>query len=221
MPIRNIIFDLGGVLLNIDYQATINAFKDFGVSNFDQLFAQASQEDLFDRIEKGKITSDKFRDELRRITGLPLTDEAIDQAWNAMLLDLPWHRLDLLDGVKAHYRTFLLSNTNAIHISVFHDYLYRTYGLRNLESYFEKQYFSHEIGMHKPDREPFDLVVRENQLLPEETLFIDDSKQHLAGARAAGIRAFWLDTTSMQITDLFTWKYLLRPEVIDTNDYSF
>ena len=215
MPIRNIIFDLGGVLLNIDYQATIKAFKELGVADFDRVYTQARQSHVFDDFDKGRISPEEFRNKIRRIAGLPLTTDAIDQAWNAMLLDFPWHHFDLLTGVKSNYRTFLLSNTNAIHIPVFYDYLQRTYGFDNLDAFFEKIYLSHQIGMHKPDRGPFDLIIRENGLVPEETLFIDDSKQHLAGARAAGIKAFWLDNSSTQITDLFTWKYQLRPEVIE------
>jgi glucose-1-phosphatase len=215
MTIKNIIFDLGGVLLNIDYNATIKAFREIGISHFDQMYTQASQDHVFDHFDKGEISPEEFRNKIRRMAGLPLTNESIDHAWNAMLLDLPWHRIDLLQGVKANYRSFLLSNTNAIHIPVFHDYLHRTCGFDNLDAFFEKQYLSHEIGMHKPDREPFDLIIRENSLQPEETLFIDDSKQHLAGARATGMKAFWLDTSSMQVTDLFTWKYQLRPEVLE------
>ncbi len=217
MTIRNIIFDLGGVLLNIDYQATIKAFKDLGITDFDRLYTQAGQDNLFDDFDKGKISPEEFRNKVRRIAGLPLTSEAIDQAWNAMLLDFPWPRLDLLQGVRANYRTFLLSNTNAIHFPLFREYLHREYGFDNLDAFFEKQYLSHEIGMHKPDREPFDLIIRENDLVPQETLFIDDSQQHLAGAQAAGIKAFWLDTSSMQVTDLFTWKYQLRPEVLEAS----
>lgn len=215
MAIKNIIFDLGGVLLNIDYQASIDEFKSLGVRDFERFYTQASQTHLFDRFDRGRISPAVFRDELRRLSGLPLTDDAIDQAWNAMLLDLPWQRLDLLEGVKAHYRIFLLSNTNAIHFPVFREYLQRTYGFDNLDHLFENQYLSHEIGMHKPDREPFDLILRENELIAEETLFIDDSEQHMEGARAAGIRAFWLDIKELQVTDLFTWRYLLRPEIVE------
>lgn len=215
MIIKNIIFDLGGVLLNIDYQASIDAFKALGITNFEEIFTQASQAHVFDRLEKGEISPAMFRGELRRISGMPLTDEAIDNAWNAMLLDLPWPRIDLLEGVKANYRIFLLSNTNAIHFPVFSDYLQRTYGYDNLDHLFEKQYLSHEIGMHKPHREPFDLIIRENGLLPEETLFIDDSKQHVEGAKLTGLKAFWLNTEELQVTDLFNFRYQLLTDVLD------
>lgn len=215
MAIKNIIFDLGGVLLNIDYQASINAFKALGISDFDDIYAQAAQDHLFDSFDKGEISPAVFRDQLRQMTGLPLTDDSIDQAWGAMLLDLPWPRIDLLQGIKANYRCFLLSNTNAIHIPLFYDYLRREYGMENLKAFFEKQYFSFEIGLRKPDREPFDLILRENELVASQTLFIDDSIQHLEGARAAGIRSFWLDPNAIQVTDLFNWKYQLRPEVLE------
>ena len=215
MSIKNIIFDLGGVLLNIDYQATIKAFKALGISNFDEIYAQAAQNHMFDRFDKGEISPSVFREELRQITGLPLTDDTIDQTWYAMILDLPWPRIDLLQGIKANYRCFLLSNTNAIHIPLFHDYLYREYGMENLNAFFEKQYLSYDIGMRKPDREPFELILRENDLVAGQTLFIDDSIQHVEGARAVGIKSFWLDTDAMQVTDLFNWKYQLRSEVLE------
>ena len=214
MSIKNIIFDLGGVILNISYQDSINAFKELGVHDFDDIFTQATQIHLFDRFDKGEIPPAVFRGELRRLSGLPLTDDAIDQAWNAMLLDLPWHRIDLLEGIKGNYRLFLLSNTNAIHFPVFRDYLQRTFGFDSLDHLFEKQYLSYEIGMRKPDRDPFDLIIRENDLIPEETLFIDDSEQHMAGAVAAGLKAFWLNNKELQITDLFNFRYQLRPEVL-------
>jgi glucose-1-phosphatase len=213
MIIRNIIFDLGGVILNIDYQATFQAFKALGVTQFDRFFTQASQINLFDRFDKGEISSEEFRDKIRAITGLPLTDKAIDRAWNAMLLDLPWHRMELLEGVKRNYRTFLLSNTNAIHFPAFLEYLQREFRIDSLDPWFEKQYLSHEIGMRKPDPEVYRHILGENDLDPAQTLFIDDTSQHVEGARQAGLKALWLNTDQIQVTELFNWRYELRPEV--------
>ena len=213
MVIRNIVFDLGGVILNIDYQAAFQAFRALGVTEFDRFFTQASQVDLFDRFDKGEISAGEFREKIRAITGLPLTDKAIDRAWNAMLLDLPWHRMELLEGVKGNYRTFLLSNTNDIHFPAFLEYLQREFRIDSLKPWFEKQYLSHEIGMRKPDREVYLHILKENGLDPAQTLFIDDTRQHVEGARKAGLRALWLKTDQLQVTDLFNWRYELRPEV--------
>lgn len=199
--IKNIIFDLGGVILNIDYHLTINAFKDLGVKNFDSLFTQAQQVGVFDRMDKGLITPQEFRDEIRHIAGTPLTDWQIDGAWNAMLLDFPLSRLELLGRVKNHYKTFLLSNTNAIHIEDYNKILFNTFGVQNLSVFFDREYYSHLIHMRKPDADVFELILKENNLKPEETLFIDDSIQHVEGAKKLGIQAYHLDIPAGESID--------------------
>lgn len=204
MTIHNIIFDLGGVLLNIDYQRTINAFKSLGMVDFDDFYNQAAQIKLFDHFDRGDISAEEFRDALRRISGLPLSDEQIDSAWNAMLLDFPDARIELLEGVQKNYRTFLLSNTNTIHYQVYMSYLKSRFGFADLGALFEKQYLSYEMGMRKPDREAFELIVNENDLQASETLFIDDSYQHVSGAADAGLRAVHLDVEKMDVVDLFS-----------------
>ena len=213
MKIKNIIFDLGGVLLNIDYQATINAFKKLGVKDFDALFTQAAQHQLFDRMDKGEVSPPSFREELRRLSGLDISDSEIDIAWNAMLLDLPAKRLALLERVGKNYRTFLLSNTNSIHYPAYMDYLNRHYGIADLAALFEKQYLSFEIGMRKPDREIFEYVLADQGLDAGETMFIDDSFQHVEGARNAGLHAVWLDLKHHEVNDLFTETHRLRQDI--------
>lgn len=202
--IKNIIFDLGGVILNIDYHLTINAFKSLGLTNFDSLFTQANQIGLFDKLDKGLITPQEFRDGIRQVTSSNISDSQIDWAWNAMLLDFPKSRLELLGRVKDSYRTFLLSNTNAIHIEDYNKILQNTFGVQNLSVFFEREYYSHLIHMRKPDAETFELILKENNLNPEETLFIDDTFQHVEGAKKLGIRAYHLDIPAGQrIEDLF------------------
>ncbi len=209
MTIHNIIFDLGGVLLNIDYQQTINAFKSLGMVDFDDLYNQAAQVKLFDHFDRGDISAEEFRDALRRISGLSLSDEQIDSAWNAMLLDFPAGRILLLEGVRKNYRTFLLSNTNVIHYPVYMSYLNARFGFSDLDPLFEKQYLSYEMGIRKPDREAFELILRDNNLQASETLFIDDSFQHVVGAADAGLRAVHLDVEKMDVVDLFSKNALL------------
>jgi glucose-1-phosphatase len=203
MEIRNIIFDLGGVLMNISFQATIDEFKALGITSFDQIFSQASQDRIFDGLDKGHISPDEFRSRLRDLTGLPLTDSQINQAWNAMIQEMPEHSLTLLEQVKDYYRIFLLSNTNAIHFPDFLDYLKESHGYESMEVFFEKQYLSYEIGMRKPDVEIFEYVITENGLNPSETLFIDDTLQHVEGARKTGLKAYWLDISKESVLNLF------------------
>ena len=126
-----------------------------------------------------------------------------------MLGDLPTERLALLEMVKNHYRLFLLSNTNAIHLPECKRIIRREHGLRDLSSFFEKEYYSHLLGMRKPEKRIFDHVIDENQLTREETLFVDDSPQHIEGGNNAGIRSVLLDP-GKTLPDLFDargkWK---------------
>ncbi len=192
LNIKNIIFDLGGVILNIDYNLTFQEFKRLGFENFDDVFKLAKQTGLFNNLDKGLISPQEFRNEIRLLAKKPLTDQQIDKAWNSLLLDFPIPRLKVLESVHKSYRTFLLSNTNQIHCEVYNRDLQKTYGVSDLSYFFEKLYYSHEIHMIKPDREAFQIILDQNQLHPEETLFIDDTEHHVEGARAVGINAYYL-----------------------------
>lgn len=201
-PVKNIIFDFGGVILNIDYTLTEKAFAELGLTDFDKIYSQATQKDLFDRLETGRISPAAFREEIRKYIG-KATDEQIDKAWNAMLLDLPEERITLLDKLKNTHRIFLLSNTNEIHYKAFTAYMQEKFKRDIFSEVFEKAYVSHKINMRKPDAEIFEFVVRENGLNKTETLFIDDSIQHIEGAKKVGLNALFLEK-GKTILDLFT-----------------
>lgn len=206
--IKNIIFDLGGVILNIDYDLTSKAFKKLGIKDFDKLYSQAKQNNLFNNLETGKIDPEEFRTSLKKY--IPkATDQEIDFAWNAMLLDLPKERIELLREVKENYRSFLLSNTNAIHVKAFTKYVDQLYGENLFDDIFENHYYSNEIGYRKPNTDAFQFVLSSNNLKAEETLFIDDSKQHIEGANKIGLNSFLLDNNK-DITSLFLDKFLLE-----------
>ncbi len=164
---------------------------------------------LFDRLDKGEIPPQEFRDTLRQIAGVRIGDQQIDDAWNAMLGEFPEERLDLLEKVNTHYRTFLLSNTNAIHYPVYQQYMKERFGMAGLGSLFEKQYLSYRIGMRKPDAEIFKYVLNDSGLHPEETLFIDDSLQHVHGAKKAGLHALHVDVKNGDVTQYFNKNGLL------------
>ena len=200
---KNIIFDLGGVLLNIDYSLATKAFSDLGLTDFDKLFSKAHQTKLFDLYEKGQISSEAFRDHVKSCFSTPIDDDTIDKAWNTMLLDFPPERLRLMQTLKTKHRIFLLSNTNDIHMQYINNYLQETFGIADLSGYFEKVYLSYEVGMRKPDAEIFELVLSENNLDPNQTLFIDDSIQHIEGAKKLGIHTYWLDVKKESVMDLF------------------
>lgn len=199
---KNIIFDLGGVILNIDYLATIRTFESLGLKNADEKFSQAKQGLIFDKLDKGEISGYEFIKELRTYFEHPVSASEISDAWNVMLLDLPKERLKLLETLKENYSLFLLSNTNEIHIPEYHKYLQKTYGFHDLSHIFSKQYYSFEMGMRKPDVEIFEFVTHDQNLVPHETLFIDDSVQHLEGAKKAGLKTYWLQKGET-ILDIF------------------
>ena len=190
-PIKNIIFDYGNVIFSIDFALTQQAFADLGISNATEFFGHRKQDNIFNAFEKGEITADEFRAKIREKAGnLNLTDEQIDNAWNKMLLGIAKGNNDLLTRLKSKYRTFLLSNINAIHYDYVMDYLKREYGFEGNDHLFEKVYYSHFIGKRKPDAEIFEHILTDSNLKPEETLFIDDSPQHLETASKLGIRTF-------------------------------
>jgi len=198
---HSIIFDLGGVILNIDYHRTTRAFKALGMDDFERHFTQLKQQHLFDLYETGHISDADFRLGLRPHLRPDVTDAEIDDAWNAMLLDLPSARLNLLRELAEGRRLFLLSNTNGIHIDAFHALLKREHDLSDLAGFFERVYYSYQIGMRKPDPAIFLKVCTDNGLDPEFTLFIDDSPQHVEGARTAGLKAVHL--TGQDILQFF------------------
>lgn len=187
-----IIFDLGGVILNLDYNLTINAFKKLGGENFEQLYSQANQDKIFDKYEIGSISTQEFLQYLSQF--LPNSSEdSIKDAWNIMLLDLPVERLELLRSLKKEYQMFLFSNTNELHYNSFTEQLNQTFGSGDiLTNEFEQTYFSHLVGERKPNSSAFELVINEHQLNPQRTLFIDDSIQHIEGAAAIGLKTHHL-----------------------------
>lgn len=202
--IRNIIFDLGGVIINLSYQRTREAFIALGVKDFDSIYSKAQQSGFFDAFDKGEITPSQFRNEIRKHVVHEITDAEIDAAWDAMLLDIPKEKLELLRLLQKKYRTFLLSNTNEIHIANFSAYLERSYGTPDFTPYFEKWYYSCRIGLRKPDAAAFRFVLQENNLRAEETLFIDDSEQHIRGARQLGMQTLFFDQNASLSDELRT-----------------
>lgn len=190
--IKNIIFDLGGVIINLRIQNSLDAFQKLSKSQREIAFSQRAQSALFDDYETGRISDEAFRQGLRHQYDIEATDEEIDEAWNALLLDIPSERIDLLLALGRQYRLFLMSNTNAIHLSRFCQIVAESFTIPSLDSLFEKTYYSHLIGQRKPDSIVFEQILAQNNLIPAETLFIDDSIQHIVGAQAVGIKTLHL-----------------------------
>ena len=185
--IKNIIFDLGGVILNIDFKQTENALKELGIDNLAAYMTQFHITSFFKEYEMGKIDDAAFIKSIQSLSLKPLTEEEVINAWNALLLDFPQERIELLRNLKEKYRLFLLSNTNLIHYRKFQEQIYLQTG-GYLEDLFEKTYYSHTVGLSKPDMAIFKLVIDANKLEPGETLFVDDTESNMAGAKQAGLQ---------------------------------
>lgn len=187
-----IIFDLGGVILNIDHQAPVRAFAKLGIPNFDFYYSKVRQSSLFVDLETGAISPETFRDKLRENLPISLTDEQIDQAWNTILLDFPEKRIQLLERLKTEYRTFLLSNTNIIHFQTFSQTLKTNYGYAEMGELMESAYYSHQLGLRKPNPEIFKHVIEDAGLDPARTLFIDDTEEHILAAQKLRLGVHYL-----------------------------
>ena len=191
--IKNIIFDLGGVILNLDYAKTVDEFKKIGLLNFQDLYSQKMQNILFDDFEKGEVSSAELISCLIDSENLKIKEIDFINAWNAMLLEIPIKKLEFINSLKKDYKVFLLSNTNEIHIYKFEDDLKKNNMLNQFYKCFDKVYYSSRMGKRKPDENCFKQVLEENQLVPQQTLFIDDSIQHIKGAKRIGIETFHLE----------------------------
>ncbi|MGN8068508.1 HAD family phosphatase [Mucilaginibacter sp. SG564] len=189
--IKNIIFDYGNVIFSLDFLKGQAAWKQLGINNPADFFGHKQQDEIFDKFDRGEVTADQFRDYVRKKIGnLELTNDQINAAWNSMLLGIESGNHELLLRLKNKYRTFLLSNINEIHYEYIMNYLKNDFGYDGNDHIFEKTYYSHLTGKRKPDPAIFEMVLNENNLNPSETLFIDDSPQHLATAQKLGIQTF-------------------------------
>ena len=188
-----IIFDLGGVILDIDYNLTRTAFEELGVRNFDSMYSQTGADMLFQNLETGKISEEDFCDEFNRCTGFQLSPIEIIRAWNAILLDFRENSLQFLDEIKSKYKLFLLSNTNHIHLTEFNKIYHKKKREKPFSAFFEKAYFSCEIGLRKPDAACYNWVLQKENLAPEKTIFIDDSIQNVEAAKLAGMQTILLE----------------------------
>lgn len=198
--IKNIIFDLGGVILNIDYKRPQVEFEKLGIKNVGEFYSKKNQVDLFDKLETGQLTEKEFVQQIKQKAGIDIPYDEIIRAWNSIILDFPLRRLQILQQLQLHYNIYLLSNTNEIHEKAFNDVLRQTCGYPSLAVFFDKVYLSHRVGLRKPDPAIFQLVLDQNKLIPAETLFIDDSPQHIESAKQLGIRTIHL-TDDMTIEE--------------------
>ncbi|NMA73340.1 MAG: HAD family phosphatase [Bacteroidales bacterium] len=188
--IKNLIIDLGGVLVDFEYKRYIEEFKKIGLANADETLATFYQKDFFKNYEKGLISTKEFRDEIRnQIANQDLQDELIDIAWISILDDIPRYKLDLLLKLREHYMVYLLSNTNPIHWQWVCKFSFPYRGFR-VENYFEHIFLSYEMHMLKPDKQIYNTVIETTGIKPEESFLIDDSAENCKMAKSLGFSTY-------------------------------
>lgn len=202
--ITTLIFDLGGVLVNLDLNRCILNFKRLGLENFEQYLSNFGQSGVFLQFEKGQIGVEEFRNEIRKLAKHPLTDAQIDDAWCSFLVDVPTQKVEMLLELKKKFRLLLLSNTNSLHIEVSTKKEFAKAG-KLLTDIFDSCYFSYEMGMVKPDVEIFEALLADAGVKAEECLFLDDGKKNIEQASKLGIQSYLVDVNE----DL---SFLLKPE---------
>ena len=186
--IKNIVFDLGGVLVDLDFKSTINGLQKAGFTNVKEQLQAFDQDGIFKKFELGEISADEFRASIRKNSSVSLTDEEVDSLWNLMLLEIPREKLELILDLRSKYMVYLLSNTNSIHWDYVCKNAFNYRGFR-MDDYFEETFLSYEMHLAKPDKAIFEKMLQDANLLPEETLFIDDLEANCKAASEVGIHA--------------------------------
>lgn len=200
--IKNIIFDFGNVLFDLDLSATDRIIQQLLGDQYPTAKANLLADDVFRLYEVGGLSTDEFVGALCRAAEPPLSPEQVVAAWNAIFIGMPRERFDLLLALRQLYSVFLLSNINDLHANWIDGYMAREHGLPDFQTrYFDAVYYSHLVRLRKPDRDIYEYVLADAELLPGETVFIDDLEPNVAAAQAVGIRGI-LKTPEVDILDL-------------------
>lgn len=187
--VKNIIFDLGDVIINIDVPRAAQSFATLSGRELKEVMDVFQENALFRQFETGRLDATAFRGYVRQILqNEGWTDNDLDKAWNSLLLDIPPERIVMLQKLAKKYRLFLLSNTSSIHIAKVNEILHETSGVKRLNDLFEKIFLSYEMGIMKPDAEIYERVLEDAGIVAEQTLFLDDNADNIAAAGTLGIQ---------------------------------
>ncbi len=191
--IKNIVFDLGGVIMNLNVPKTIEKFERLGITNIVNSSGHHYTDSVFYDFEIGVVSEDEFVNKLLGMSNSNVTYKNVKEAWNAMILNMPKERIELLISLKKNYRLFLLSNTNSIHQEKFEREFIINNGY-NFKDLFNKVYYSHQVGIRKPEEKIFRFVLKSSKIEAKETLFIDDSFENIEVAQKAGIQTYHINS---------------------------
>jgi putative hydrolase of the HAD superfamily len=200
-PVKNIIFDLGNVLYDIDFEIMYKRFHELGIPNFEKHFTLNQSDPLFFDLEKGFIDEVAFCSRFNQLYNLSLNKDQIIKAWNSLLIGFREKSLDWLKSNQSNFSLFLYSNTNQPHQDYFLAQYTREIG-GDFNALFKKPYYSHEMGMRKPDPASFQYILDQEGLIAAETLFIDDNEPNIAAAASVGLQVLNLQPGMFIETEL-------------------
>lgn len=190
--INALIFDIGNVIIDIDYDIMVSEFKKIAKFDFREIIQYTHQDRFFDQFEKGQISAGDFRSTLRQYLKDETTDEQIDKAWNSILVAYPVSKFELLRRLRNKYKVYALSNINEIHLDGIDRYVKPAFGVSEMRRFFDHAYYSHEMGLRKPEKEIYQEVIKHAGLDPARTLFIDDKAENTDAAAAHGLQVYHL-----------------------------
>ena len=212
LKIKNIIFDLGGVVLDIEPNEIKNQLYKIDFQDFEKL-ESVEFSSLTKQFELGIITAESFRKKAKIALGLEkIKDSTLDDIWNSMLFDIPRERIEALEEIKRHYKIYLMSNSNEIHYDMYVRDLQLRVGYREFDSLFDKSFFSFDLHMAKPDPNIILYALDHYNMKPEETLFFDDTIENINLAKSLGLKTYLIKKGEL-VRTLFN-KGKLREDII-------
>lgn len=192
-PFKNLIFDIGNVIVDIDYTMPLKEFQKLSNIDFTEIVSHSQLPSVFHQFEKGRISVTDFHRELKQFLRKEVTDQEILHAWNSILIHYPKQKFDLLNRLRSTYKVYALSNINETHVEAINAAVREKFGAKAFSDYFDAAYYSNEIGCRKPEAEIYEWVKQKENLIPEETFFVDDMPENVEAAKKAGWRAFHLN----------------------------
>lgn len=199
--IKNIVLDLGNVIINIDFELTFNALARLTDKSILEVKKELDKTNLWNRYEEGLVSDETFITILYKSLDLKCSREELIEAWCGLLLDIPQKRIDLIDTLRKKYSVFILSNTSDIHIQVINKMIQDQFGRPDLKALVEKAYYSYEMKMRKPNKEIYLTMLSDAGIKAKETLFLDDNRENIEGAKKLGIHTILVDPIESCMTE--------------------
>lgn len=198
-----VIFDLGEVLIDLDYPKVIQGFSNAAKKNLHEIRELVVTAPILQEFEVGKLSPMEFRSQINDLLNAHLDADSFDAIWNSMLKSISISRMELVEKVGEHFETYILSNTNAIHEAHFNQMIKEVLGKPSLYDFVDNAFLSHEIGLRKPNLECYEYVIDDIQADPDKVLFLDDRLDNVMGAMATGIKAIQITNSDLQLNEIF------------------